>query len=115
MSGIGSTGLSSVPSGLSATGLRALQYQQQAQTALTAYNQAMQYQNQQYLEHINTYLPSDETRLYLRELLRSHVSEDDSKKIIRIICEYISKEERELKLTLDLETSLLSFLIEKLS
>lgn len=113
MSGIGSIGLSSVPSGLSATGLRALQYQQQAQTALTAYNQAQQYQNQQYLEHINTFMPPEEHLLFLRELIRYHISEKDAAGIIRIICDYISKEEREIKLDEQIETSLLQWLIEK--
>jgi len=100
-------------SGIGSTGLAVLQQQ----AAYRVMNQAAQKAYQQPYDYaaVAQYLPAEDTRIFLRELAIRHISETDAKAIIRIIAEYISKDERKERLETDLETSILQWLIEKQS
>lgn len=92
-------------------------YRQASATLQAAYRQASQNALHPPYDYaaVAQYLPAEDTRLFIRELAIRHISETDAKAIIRIIAEYISKDDRELILEPELETSILQWLIEKQS
>ena len=134
MSGIGSAGLGQLTGNpfMSNQGIAqmanqaALQQQAALQASISqqqalvshayqqAYQQAAHQQPYDYAA-VAQYLPAEDTRLFIRELAIRHISEKDAQAIIRIISEYISKDQRELILEEELETAILTWLIEKQS
>jgi hypothetical protein len=63
-------------------------------------------------EEVSVFLPSQGHKEYLQGLLRL-LNNEDSKKLVALIAEYISKEDRKIKLSEDVETSILSFFVDR--
>jgi hypothetical protein len=97
MSGIGTTGLAFLGP-MNQTGLN--NYLNQVQVSAKVQ------------EYIDYFLPTQDNRLYLKKLIEL-ISEEDSKKIITILVEYMSDDSRATKLTPDAETSILSFFVDR--
>jgi hypothetical protein len=97
MSGVGTTGLAFLGS-MNQTGLN--NYINQTQVSAKVQ------------EDTDYFLPTQDNRLYLKKLIEL-ISEEDSKKIITILVEYMSDDSRATKLTPDVETSILSFFVDR--
>jgi hypothetical protein len=97
MSGIGTTGLAFLGH-VNQTGIN--NYLNQSQIAVKVQ------------EDMDYFLPTQDNRLYLKKLIEL-ISEEDSKKIITILVEYMSDDSRATKLTPDVETSILSFFVDR--
>ena len=64
-------------------------------------------------EDISSFLPPSDSKIFLRELVSQSLSNKDCEKVIGMLVEYLSKEDRNIKLDENIETSILSFYIDK--
>ena len=62
---------------------------------------------------IISFLPPSDSKLFLRELVSQSLSNKDCEKVIGMLVEYMSKEDRNIKLDENIETSILFFYIDK--
>ena len=62
---------------------------------------------------ISSFLPPSDSKRFLRELVSQSLSNKDCEKVIGMLVEYLSKEDRNIKLDENIETSILSFYIDK--
>lgn len=87
------------------------QQMQQSQYNSYSYLQQAQQAYQQQSD-INQYIPKTENKEYLRQLFH-YLSEEDSKKIVALLVEYMKNDDREIKLSEAVETCILNFFIDK--
>ena len=64
-------------------------------------------------KNIVSFLPPSDSKIFLRELVSQSLSNKDCEKVIGMLVEYLSKEDRNIKLDENIETSILSFYIDK--
>jgi type III secretory pathway component EscV len=62
---------------------------------------------------ISSFLPPSDSKRFLKELVSQSLSNNDCDNILGILVEYMSKEDRNIKLDENIETSILSFYIDK--